>query len=101
MISVSISLIHQSNPANSYQNVIGNSLYTSVPIPYDNGSDELKHVQKIFVHRVSKLPFLRDGNYNKYINAKHRMKRMKITSIYLLSKDPQITIQLISLQWFH
>jgi len=101
MISVSISLIHQSNPANSIPKCNWQLIIYIGTIPYDNGSDEIKHVQKIFVNRVSKLTFLRDSNYNKCIKAKHRMKRMKIVSIYLLSEDPQIMIQLISLQWFH
>jgi hypothetical protein len=94
MISVStrILLIHPSNPANSIPKFNWRLIINIGPIPYDHGSNELKHVQKIFVNRISKLTFLRDCNYNKYMNEKQRTKRMNILTIYLLSEYPQITI---------
>jgi hypothetical protein len=65
MVSVSVLLILLSNPANITPKCNWQLIIYIGAIPYDNGSNELKHVQKIFVNRVSTLTILRDGNYNK------------------------------------
>ena len=62
MISVFILLIHLSNPTNNIPKWNWQLIIYIGIVPYDNGSNELKHVRKIFVNRVQTLVFLR---YNK------------------------------------